>query len=66
MRMERLLSALEGEAKKSVESIGCEKIFYATSVKSLQRDFGNPILVSHLKIKSILTNLRKSPMIKLD
>ena len=53
MRMERLLSALEGEAKKSVESIGFEGIFYATALKSLKRDFGNPVLVSHLKIKSI-------------
>ena len=33
MRMEHLLSALEGEAKKSVESIGCEGIFYATALK---------------------------------
>ena len=53
MRMERLLSALEGEAKKSVGSIDYEGIFYATALKSLKRDFGNPVLVSHLRIKSI-------------
>ena len=46
MRMERLLITLEGEAKKSVESTGCEGIFYATALKSLKRDFGNPVLVS--------------------
>ena len=51
--IERLLSALEGEAKKSVESIDCEGIFYATALKSSKRDFGNPVLVTHLKIKSI-------------
>ena len=58
MRMERQLSALVGEAKKSVESVGCEKIFYATALKSLKQDFGNPVLISHLKIKSISDNLR--------
>ena len=53
MRMECLLSALEGEAKKSVESIGCKGTLYATALKSLKRDVGNPVLVSHVKIKSI-------------
>lgn len=52
-RMERLLSALEDETKKSVESIGCKGIFYATALKSWKRDFGSPVLVSHWKIKSI-------------
>ena len=51
--MEQLISVLEGEAKRSVESIGCNGI-YATALKSLKRDFGNPILVSHLKIKALL------------
>ena len=51
--MERLLSALEGKAKKSVEPIGCEWILYAAAPKSLKRDFGKLVLVSHLKIKSI-------------
>ena len=59
--MERLLSTLEGEAKKSVESIGCEGIFYATALKSLKRDFGNPVLVSLLKIKSILDQPQIKP-----
>ena len=48
-----MLSALKGETKKSVESISCEGIFYAAALKSLKRDFGNPVLVSHLKIRSI-------------
>ena len=41
MRMQPLLSALEGEANKFMESIGCEGIFFATVLKSLKRDFGN-------------------------
>ena len=56
MRIERLLSALEGEAKNSVESIGCEGMFYATALKSLKQEDGNP--VSHLKIRYFWTNLR--------
>ena len=59
--MERLVSALEGEAKKSVESIGCEGIFCATALKSLKQDFGNPVLVSHLKIKSIFDQPQIKP-----
>ena len=35
--MERLLSDFEDEAKKSVESIGCKGIFYATALKSLKQ-----------------------------
>ena len=54
MRTEQLMSVLEGEAKRSVESIGCNGIFYATALKSLKRDFGNPVLVPHLKIMALL------------
>ena len=61
MRMERLLSAIEGKAKKSVESIGCEGIFHATALKSLKRDFGNPVLVSHLKVKSVFDQPQIKP-----
>ena len=64
IRMERLLSALKSEAKKSVKSVGCEGIFYATALKLLKQDFGNPFLVSYLKIKSIFD--QPQIMIKLD
>ena len=60
IRMERLLSVLEGEAKRSVESIGISGIFYATALKTLKRDFGNPIAIAHLKVK----HLFKQPQIK--
>ena len=46
--MQRLPSNSKGEAKKSVESIFCAK-----ALKSLKRDFSNPVLVSHLKMKPI-------------
>ena len=54
MRVERLISVLEGEAKISVKSIGCNGVYYTTALKVLKRDFGNPVLVPHLKIKSLL------------
>ena len=53
VRMERLLSVLRGEAKRSVESIGRNDIFYATTLKCLKREFGNPNVVTHLKLKSL-------------
>ena len=44
--MERLLSFLEGEAKMSITGI-----FYATALETLKRDFGNLIVIAHLKMK---------------
>ena len=60
-RMQRLLSVLEGEGKRSVEAIGHNGIFYATALKSLKRDFGNPAIVSHLKIQSLLDQPQSKP-----
>ena len=60
-RMQRLLSVLEGEAKRSVETIGHNGIFYATALKSLKRDFGNPATVSRLKIQSLLDQPQIKP-----
>ena len=51
--MERLISFLEGDAKKAICSIGTQSIFYATALKTRKRDFGNPVVVAHLKIKSL-------------
>ena len=42
-RMQRLLSELEGEAKRSFEAVGHNGIFYAT-----------PLIVPHLKIQFVL------------
>ena len=52
-RMIRLLSVLDGEAKRTVEAIGCNKIFYATALKTLKRDFGNPLIVAHSRLCSV-------------
>ena len=49
--MEILLNVLEGEAKRSVESIGICGIFYTTTLKTLKQDFGKPIVIAHLKMK---------------
>ena len=51
--MIRLLSILDGEAKHTLEAIGCNKIFYATALKTLKRDFGNPLIVAHSRLCSI-------------
>ena len=53
IRMERLLSVLKVETKISVESIGRNGIYYATTLKCLKREFGNPNLVTHLMLKSL-------------
>jgi len=51
--MERLISILKGEAKKSIESFGTSSLFYASALKSLKRDFGNNFVIAHLKLKTI-------------
>ena len=53
MRMERLLNVLRGDARRSVESIGKSKNFYAAALKSLKRDFGNAFYVSHTKLSEL-------------
>ena len=60
-RMQRLLSVLEGEAKRSFEAVGHNGIFYATPLKSLKRDFGNPVIVPHLNIQSVLDLHKSNP-----
>ena len=51
MKMERLLSVLKGEAKRAVEGIGTNDIFYPTALKLLKREFDNPPVVCRLKMK---------------
>ena len=60
LRMDRLLSVLEGEAKRSIQSVGSSRIFYVTALKTLKRDFGNLIIVAHLRMKSLF----EFPLIK--
>ena len=54
--MERLCSVLFGEAKRVIETIGNTRRFYAAALKTLKRDFGNPLLISHAKLKLYFIN----------
>ena len=54
IRMKRLLRVLDGEAKRKVISIGRNGLFYATAMKTSNSNFGNPMVVSFLKLKSVL------------
>ena len=53
MQMTRLLSVLDSEAKKAVEMIGTSGIFFATALKTLKRDFGSPLLISHFRLRNL-------------
>ena len=53
LRMIHLINSLDGEAKKLVKSVGTNGYFYATALKVLKKDFGNPLVVSHLKLKKL-------------
>ena len=53
VHIDRLLSVLDGEAKRAVSAIGQDGLFYASALKILKRDFGNPIMVSYLKLKDV-------------
>ena len=53
IRMTYLLSVLDGEAKKAIEAVGTCGLFYASALKTLKREFGNTLLVSHLCLKSM-------------
>ena len=42
-----------GKQKRMVQSIGQSGIFYSTVFKYLKRDYGNPTVVSYLKLKAL-------------
>ena len=60
LKMDGLLSILDADAKRSVQLIGFSAIFYATALKALKRDYGNPIIISNLCVKSLF----ELPLIK--
>ena len=45
---------LDEEEKRTVEAIGCNKTFYATTLKILERDFNSPLIVAHSRLSSVL------------
>ena len=53
LKMNRLLILLDKEAKRSLKSIGSSGSFYTTAPKVLKRNYGNPIIVSHLHVQSL-------------
>ena len=56
--MERLLSVLDGDAKRVVSAIGRNGLFYATALRALKRELSNPYAVSFLKLKAVLYQSR--------
>ena len=53
IRMTRLISLLDGDAKRAIQSIGSSGLFYASELKTLKRDFSNPLLVATLHMKGL-------------
>ena len=58
IRMTYVLSVLDGEVKKAIEAFGTCGLFYASALKTLKREFGNTLLVSHLSLKSMFNKLQ--------
>ena len=54
IRMERLITMSDGEAKRAVTSIGKGGVCYASSLKTLKGNLGNPVAVSYMKLKKTL------------
>ena len=54
LRMECLLSVLDGDAKQMVSAIGRNGLFYAIALEAFKKEFGNPYAASFLKLKAVL------------
>ena len=59
--MEHLISMLNGKAKWVVASVGYSEIFYASALKTLKYNFGNPVVISYMKLKTVLDLLQLPP-----
>lgn len=51
IRMRRLITICDGEAKRAVTSTGKRGVFRASSLKTLKGNLGNPVAVSYMKLK---------------
>ena len=60
--MLKLISVLDGEAKRVIAAIGSNGIFYTTALKTWKKNFGDPLLVALLKIKAVFDR----PQIKIN
>ena len=54
MRMTYLISAVEGEARRAIEAVSTSGLFYASALETLKQEYGNTLLVAHLRLKSVL------------
>ena len=54
IRMTYHISAVEGEARRAIEAVGTSGLFYASALEALKQEFGNTLLVAHLRLKSVL------------
>ena len=59
--MERLICLLDGDAKRAVPAVGHSGLFYASALKLLKQDFGNPLVVSYKKVKAVLDQPQIQP-----
>lgn len=44
---------LQGEVKGEIASIRPSSMFYAAALKTLKREYGIPLLLTHLKLKKL-------------
>ena len=61
LRMPVLISVLDGEAKRLIAAIDSNSIFYTTTLKTLKKNFGDPLLIAHLKIKAVFDRPQIKP-----
>ena len=52
VRLEKLISVLGGDAKSAVAAVGHSGLFYASALKLLKQDLGNPLVVSYINVKA--------------
>ena len=52
-RIDRLLTVLDGEAKRAASAIGQNSLFCSSALKLFKRECGNPLMVLYLKLKYV-------------
>ena len=52
-----LIKSIDGDAKRSVKSVGTNGYFYTTSLKVLKGDFDNSLVMSPLKLKKLFNQI---------
>ena len=61
MRMTYLITVVGREGRRAIEVVGVSALFYARTLKTLNRKFGNTLLVAHLRFKSRLNKPQIKP-----